>query len=239
MIYRKYGPKKINLSVIGLGGIVVKDTNPFEAQEIIEHAHNNGVNYFDVAPGYGNAQELMGPVIEVRRSDVFLACKTNKRDKENSKIELEDSLKKLRTDYFDLYQLHGMKSKEDYEEAMGKNGVIETLDKAKKDGKIKHVGFSCHSTEIAELLIENYDFDSVLLPVNWNLILKQGFAKDTIDKINKKGMNVLALKVMAHRLWKNKEEREIDKHNHKLELIRTILPVIIIILQVIILGKII
>jgi len=117
-------------------------------------------------------------------------------------------LKLLKTDYFDLYQLHGMKSKEDYEEAMGKNGVIETLDKAKKDGKIKHVGFSCHSTEIAELLIENYDFDSVLLPVNWNLILKQGFAKDTIDKINKKGMNVLALKVMAHRLWKNKEERE-------------------------------
>ena len=53
MIYRKYGPKKINLSVIGLGGIVVKDTNPFEAEEIIEHAHNNGVNYFDVAPGYG------------------------------------------------------------------------------------------------------------------------------------------------------------------------------------------
>lgn len=208
MIYRKYGPKKINLSVIGLGGIVVKDTNPFEAEEIIEHAHNNGVNYFDVAPGYGNAQELMGPVIEEIRSDIFLACKTNKRDKENSKIELEDSLKKLRTDYFDLYQLHGMKSKEDYEEAMGKNGVIETLDKAKKDGKIKHVGFSCHSTEIAELLIENYDFDSVLLPVNWNLILKQGFAKDTIDKINKKGMNVLALKVMAHRLWKNKEERE-------------------------------
>ena len=85
---------------------------------------------------------------------------------------------------------------------------IEALDKAKKDGKIKHVGFSCHSTEIAELLIENYDFDSVLLPVNWNLMLKQDFGKDTIDKITKKGISVLALKVMAHRLWKNKEERE-------------------------------
>ena len=70
-----------------------KRYKPFEAQEIIEHAHNNGVNYFDVAPGYGNAQELMGPGIEGIRSDIFLACKTNKRDKENSKIELEDSLK--------------------------------------------------------------------------------------------------------------------------------------------------
>ena len=104
MIYRKYGPKKINLSVIGLGGIVIKDTNLFDAEEIIKYAHNNGVNYFDVAPGYGNAQELMGPGIEKIRSDIFLACKTNKRDRENSKIELEDSLKKLRTNYFDLYQ---------------------------------------------------------------------------------------------------------------------------------------
>ena len=80
MFYRKYGPNETNISVVGLGGIVVKDTNPIEADEIINFAYNNGVNYFDVAPGYGNAQELMGPGIEKVRKDVFLACKTNKRD---------------------------------------------------------------------------------------------------------------------------------------------------------------
>ena len=208
MLYRNYGKNNQKLSVIGLGGISVKGLGEKKATEIINYAIDKGVNYFDVAPTYGDAQELFGSGLRGHRNKIFLACKTKFRSSKESIHDLENSLRILKTDYFDLYQLHGMKSKNDYEKAMGKNGVIETLDQAKKDGKIKHVGFSCHSTEIAELLIENYDFDSVLLPINWNLLLKQGFAKDTIHKITKKGINLLALKVMAHRLWKNKEERE-------------------------------
>ena len=208
MLYRNYGKNNQKLSVIGLGGISVKGLGEKKATEIINYALDKGVNYFDVAPTYGDAQELFGSGLRGHRNKIFLACKTKFRSSKESIHDLENSLRILKTDYFDLYQLHGMKSKNDYEKAMGKNGVIETLDQAKKDGKIKHVGFSCHSTEIAELLIENYDFDSVLLPINWNLLLKQGFAKDTIHKITKKGINLLALKVMAHRLWKNKEERE-------------------------------
>jgi len=208
MLYRNYGNNKQKLSVVGLGGISVKGLGQKKATEIINYAVDKGVNYFDVAPTYGDAQELFGVGLKGHRNKIFLACKTKFRSSKDATEDFNNSLKLLKTDYFDLYQLHGMKSKEDYEEAMGKNGVLETLDKAKKDGKIKHVGFSCHSTEIAELLIENYDFDSVLLPVNWNLILKQGFGKDTIDKITKKGISVLALKVMAHRLWKTKKERE-------------------------------
>ena len=208
MLYRNYGKNNQKLSVIGLGGISVKGLGEKKATEIINYAIDKGVNYFDIAPTYGDAQELFGSGLRGHRNKIFLACKTKFRSSKESIHDLENSLRILKTDYFDLYQLHGMKSKNDYEKAMGKNGVIETLDQAKKDGKIKHVGFSCHSTEIAELLIENYDFDSVLLPINWNLLLKQGFAKDTMHKITKKGINLLALKVMAHRLWKNKEERE-------------------------------
>ena len=208
MLYRNYGKNNQKLSVIGLGGISVKGLGEKKATEIINYAIDKGVNYFDVAPTYGDAQELFGSGLRGHRNKIFLACKTKFRSSKESIHDLENSLRILKTDYFDLYQLHGMKSKNDYEKAMGKNGVIETLDQAKKDGKIKHVGFSCHSTEIAELLIENYDFDSVLLPINWNLLLKQGFAKDTMHKITKKGINLLALKVMAHRLWKNNEERE-------------------------------
>ena len=208
MLYRNYGKNNQKLSVIGLGGISVKGLGEKKATEIINYSIDKGVNYFDVAPTYGDAQELFGSGLRGHRNKIFLACKTKFRSSKESIHDLENSLRILKTDYFDLYQLHGMKSKNDYEKAMGKNGVIETLDQAKKDGKIKHVGFSCHSTEIAELLIENYDFDSVLLPINWNLLLKQGFAKDTMHKITKKGINLLALKVMAHRLWKNNEERE-------------------------------
>ncbi len=211
MIYRKYGPKKINLSVIGLGGIVVKDTNPFEAEEIIEHAHNNGVNYFDVAPGYGNAQELMGPVIEGIRSDIFLACKTNKRDKENSKIELEDSLKKLRTDYFDLYQLHGMKTDDDFKNVSSKDGALETLFEAKEQGIVKHVGFSCHSVSVADKLIDNYDFDSILFPVNWALMLKHNFGVELLKKCEERDISVLALKCMANELWSDNNRGDFKK----------------------------
>tara|TARA_B100000683_G_C12479898_1_gene550960 strand:- start:105 stop:968 length:864 start_codon:yes stop_codon:yes gene_type:complete len=211
MIYRKYGPKKINLSVIGLGGIVVKDTNPFEAEEIIKYAHNNGVNYFDVAPGYGNAQELMGPGIEDIRSDIFLACKTNKRDKENSKIELEDSLKKLRTNYFDLYQLHGMKTQEDFNNVSSKNGALETLFKAKEQGIVKHVGFSCHSVSVADKLIDNFDFDSILFPVNWALILKHNFGTELLKKCEERDISVLALKCMANELWPDNNRGDFKK----------------------------
>ena len=211
MIYRKYGPKKINLSVIGLGGIVVKDTNPFEAEEIIEHAHNNGVNYFDVAPGYGNAQELMGPGIEGIRSDIFLACKTNKRDKENSKIELEDSLKKLKTNYFDLYQLHGMKTDEDFNNVSSKDGALETLFEAKEQGIVKHVGFSCHSVSVADKLIDNYDFDSILFPVNWALMLKHNFGAELLKKCEERDISVLALKCMANELWPDNNRGDFKK----------------------------
>ena len=211
MIYRKYGPKKINLSVVGLGGIVVKDTNPFEAHEIIEHAHNNGVNYFDVAPGYGNAQELMGPGIEGIRSDIFLACKTNKRDKENSKIELEDSLKKLKTNYFDLYQLHGMKTDEDFNNVSSKDGALETLFEAKEQGIVKHVGFSCHSVSVADKLIDNYDFDSILFPVNWALMLKHNFGAELLKKCEERDISVLALKCMANELWSDNKRGDFKK----------------------------
>ena len=211
MIYRKYGPKKINLSVVGLGGIVVKDTNPFEAHEIIEHAHNNGVNYFDVAPGYGNAQELMGPGIEGIRSDIFLACKTNKRDKENSKIELEDSLKKLKTNYFDLYQLHGMKTDEDFNNVSSKDRALETLFEAKEQGIVKHVGFSCHSVSVADKLIDNYDFDSILFPVNWALMLKHNFGVELLKKCEERDISVLALKCMANELWSDNNRGDFKK----------------------------
>ena len=151
MLYRKYGPDKINLSVVGLGGIVVKDTSVKETEAIINYAYDKGINYYDVAPGYGNAQDLMGPGLSKIRDKIFLACKTNKRDQEGSETELNDSLKKLKTDYFDLYQLHGMKSEDDYKKVNSANGALNTLFKAKDQGKVRHIGFSCHSIKVANL----------------------------------------------------------------------------------------
>ena len=124
---REYGNKGDMLSIIGFGGIVAKDTTAEEASQRVSFAIDQGINYFDVAPGYGTAEECLGPALEPYRKDVFLACKTGKRDKAGAAEELERSLKRLRTDHFDLYQLHAMRTWEDFDEATGPGGALETF----------------------------------------------------------------------------------------------------------------
>ncbi len=107
---RPLGRTGEHLSVIGFGGNIIKEEQPDEAARMVREAYEQGINYFDVAPLYGNAEELMGPPLEDFRREIFLSCKTNQRLAESSAMELERSLKRLRTDYFDLYQLHSVLS---------------------------------------------------------------------------------------------------------------------------------
>ena len=133
------------------------------------------MNYFDVAPGYGDAQELMGEGLRSYRKNVFLACKTKYRNQLDSTNDLNNSLKLLKTDYFDLYQLHGMKTYNDYQNVVSKDGALKTLIEAKEKGKVRYIGFSCHSIEVAKLLINEDIFDSILFPVNWGLMIKDHY----------------------------------------------------------------
>src|SRR5512136_360402 len=105
---RQYGQTKEKLSIIGFGGMVVKDVTPKEAANFVAEAVDRGVNYFDVAPFYGNAQQRLGPALKPYRQDCFLACKTLERDAAGAAKELKQSLKLLKTDYVDLYQLHAL-----------------------------------------------------------------------------------------------------------------------------------
>ena len=108
---RPYGTTGIDLSIVGFGGIVVKGVTAKQADLDVGWAIDQGINYFDVAPRYGNAQEMLGPALEPYRSGVFLACKTTKRDAAGAREELENSLRLLRTGHFDLYQMHSMKTR--------------------------------------------------------------------------------------------------------------------------------
>jgi aryl-alcohol dehydrogenase-like predicted oxidoreductase len=143
---RKYGKTEVMLSVIGFGGIVVMDTEQEKANRIVAEAYERGVNYFDVAPGYGNAEIKLGPALEPYRKNVFLACKTGHRAYTAAKKDFETSLERLKTDYFDLYQLHGITDVEkDVEAAFAEGGVMKLLLEEKKQGRIRHLGFSAHS----------------------------------------------------------------------------------------------
>jgi predicted aldo/keto reductase-like oxidoreductase len=208
MIKRPYGKTGIDLSVIGFGGILVMDETPEESSRLVSQAIDWGINYFDVAPSYGNAQECLGPALEPYRKEIFLACKSGKRSAEESQAELNESLKLLRTDYLDLYQLHAVTSDEDVEQILAPGGAMETLRAAKDAGVVRHLGFSAHSETAAIALMDAFAFDSILFPVNWVTWNTGKFGARVVDAAVEKGMAILALKSLAKRQWTNDEERK-------------------------------
>jgi len=212
---RAYGKTGEMLSMIGFGGIVVDKATPEQAASRVKEAIDYGINYFDVAPSYGNAEEMLGPALEPYRKDVFLACKTGERKKDGARKELEQSLKYLRTDHFDLYQLHAVTSLEDVDTIFGKDGAMETFVEARDEGKVKYLGFSAHSVEAAMALMEGFDFDSILFPFNFAAWYNGNFGPQVMEEAHKRGMGILALKAMAWRRWEEGEERNIDKTWYK------------------------
>jgi aryl-alcohol dehydrogenase-like predicted oxidoreductase len=211
---RRLGKTGVDLSIIALGGIVVTDTEQSFANNIVAEAFDRGINYFDVAPSYGNAQERLGPALEPYRQRVFLACKTLKRDKAGAAEELEQSLKLLRTDHVDLYQFHALTKKEELEQIFGPNGAMETYQAARKAGKIRFIGFSAHSVETALAALDRFDFDTILFPINFVLSSQANFGPQVLDRARQKGMGILALKAMAKTTWP-KSMKESDRPNPK------------------------
>jgi predicted aldo/keto reductase-like oxidoreductase len=194
---RVLGKTGEKLSVVGFGGIVAAKEEQKDANNYVAEAIDAGVNYFDVAPTYYDAEDRLGIALEGKRDKIFLACKTEDRSKEGAERLLQQSLKKLKVDHFDLYQLHAVTTAEDVERIFGPKGAMETFLKAKQEGIIRHIGFSAHSEEAAMSLMDNYSFDSILFPVNWVNILNGGFGVKVVQRAQEKGMGILAIKAMA------------------------------------------
>jgi aryl-alcohol dehydrogenase-like predicted oxidoreductase len=195
------------LSIIGFGGIVVRDATPQKASEDVKLAIDAGINYFDVAPSYGDAEIKLGPALEPYRKDVFLACKTGKRTKAEARAELEQSLKNLRTDHFDLYQHHAVTSLADVDTILGPGGAMETFIEARKEGKIRFIGFSAHSVEAAMALMDRFDFDTILFPFNYTTWHSGNFGPQVLARAKEKNMGILALKAMAKGPWEKGADR--------------------------------
>jgi len=205
---RPLGRTGENLSIIGLGGLVLAEETQEAANQIVREAIDHGINYFDVAPSYGNAQDRLGPGLKPYRDGVFLACKTLKRDKQGAESELNESLQKLQTNHFDLYQLHALSKTEDVAQALGPDGAMEAFIRAKKEGKIRFIGFSAHSAEAALLAMKQFDFDTILFPVNFVCFLKADFGPQVIAAAKEKKMGILALKALARQPWPEEEQRK-------------------------------
>jgi aryl-alcohol dehydrogenase-like predicted oxidoreductase len=204
---RTLGKTGEQLSIIGFGGIVVMNEETGAASNIVAEAVDRGINYFDVAPSYGNAQERLGPALAPYRKNCFLACKTEGRMKDDSRKQLEESLRLLKTDHVDLYQFHALTKMAELDKVLGPGGAMETMEAAKKEGKIRFIGFSVHSVETALAALDRYNFDTVLFPVNWVLFSQANFGPQVIERARQKGMGCLALKAMAKTVWSAEQKK--------------------------------
>ncbi len=204
----KLGKTDLLVSPLGFGGIVVMDSQAQQASDVVRDAVEAGVNYFDVAPSYGNAQEVLGGAIEPFRKDIVLSCKTLARDADGAKKELDRSLKELKTDHFDLYQLHGLiEVEKDVKAAFSKSGAMKTVLEAKRAGLIRYIGFSTHSSEAALAAMNEYDFDTVMCPVNYTIHHKSGLDIEILKEAKKRQMGIIALKALARRKLATGESR--------------------------------
>jgi aryl-alcohol dehydrogenase-like predicted oxidoreductase len=193
------------------GGIINTDETQEEADRYVAKAVAAGVNYFDVAPSYGNAEARLAPALKPFRKDVVLACKTTERSAEGSRRELLASLRALGVDHFDVYQLHALAKEADLEMAFAPGGAMETVLWARREGLIGHVGFSAHSEMVALRALNLYDFETVLFPMNWAMGLTTGWGDRIAQAATDKGFGLLCMKTMVHRKWLPGEERTFPK----------------------------
>jgi aryl-alcohol dehydrogenase-like predicted oxidoreductase len=201
---KKFGRTKELVSLLGLGGHAVgKASSLGEAIRIIHQALDAGITFMDNAWEYheGRSEEWMGQALKGRRDKVFLMTKvcSHGRDKKVALEQLDESLRRLRTDHLDLWQIHEVVYDNDPERHFAKGGVIEALDKAKMDGKVRYVGFTGHKYPSIhlEMLAQKYPFDAVQMPLNPLDGTYRSFEQKVLPLLSKRGIAAIGMKSMC------------------------------------------
>jgi predicted aldo/keto reductase-like oxidoreductase len=209
--YRKLGRTGQEISIIGFPGLALRHEDQEGSNRAVKRAFERGLNYFDVAPAYGREGECevkLGVALQqLERQQYFLSCKTKARDKDGARQELERSLKRLKTDHFDLYQLHHLVTPEDTQRAFGAGGALEALLAARDEGKVKWLGYSAHSTRAALDALKAHSFDTVMFPISFADYYLRDFGREVLDLALEKGAAVIAIKPMSMGAWPQGVER--------------------------------
>jgi len=207
MQYHVLGKTGLSVSRVIYGGIVSMLDGQDLSDQYVAWAIDHGINYFDVAPTYGDAQKKLGNSLLPYRSRIYLACKTTQRDAENAEAELRESMRLLHTDYFDNYQMHALTSVEEVKRALQPDGCLPFFAKMREAGTLHHLGITCHSEEAALFAMENFSFDTLMFPLNWHMNMGYGFGSRAVQAAREKGMGILAIKELIERRWKDEDER--------------------------------
>jgi len=193
-------------SIVIFGGAAFWLVNQSEADTALEMAAAHGINHIDVSPTYGQAETHLGPWLKDKkhRASVFLGCKTMMRDKPGAAKELKASLQTLQTDYFDLYQFHGVDDMATLHKILGQDGALTAVREAQRAGIVKYIGITGHKPSFLAEALKVFDFDTVMFPLNrveaahpsqaneYKALLKLAKEKDT---------GTLAIKAVTKSPW--------------------------------------
>lgn len=198
-----FGQTGRQVSPVGLGGEGVLRTHGrmAEAVAVIEEAIARGITYFDSAPAYADSECYYGKVWGENpdiRKRIFQTSKSACRDREGALRDLEASLKRLQTDYLDLWQIHDVRTSAECDEIGAKGGALEAFIDAREQGIVHALGVTGHhDPDVLNEAVRRWPVDAVLLPVNPVEDLIGGFMTRTISEAGKKGLAVIGMKVLG------------------------------------------
>lgn len=192
MEYRILGKTGLKITRLGFGGIPIQRIDAEGTKKLIRMLHDAGINYIDTARGYTVSEEYLGYALEGIRDDFILATKSMSRDKAGMAKDIDISLKNLRTDYIDLYQIHNPNLAQ-LEQVMAPGGALEALMEAKEQGKIGHIGVTIHLQEVFEKAVELDWVETIMFP--YNIVETHG--EDLIAKCAAKNIGFIDMKPLA------------------------------------------
>jgi len=201
---RTLGKTGENVTMLGLGGYHVGWTTEKDAQEVIETAIAGGVRFFDTAESYdnGGSETRYGKyLIPKYRDEIFLMTKSTAKNGKLAKEHLEGSLKRMNCDYIDLWQVHSLQTPDDVDERI-QNEVLEVFEKAKSEGKVKHIGFTGHQNPFAHKRMLDKTaatdiFETVQMPINVIDSHFHSFIKNVLPLAMERNFGILAMKTLS------------------------------------------
>ncbi len=192
MEYRILGKTGLKISRLGFGGIPIQRIDAEGTKTLIHKMKDLGINYIDTARGYTVSEEYLGYALEGIREHFVIATKSMARTKEAMAADIETSLKNLRTDYIDLYQIHNP-SMAQLEQVMAPGGALEALQEAKAAGKIGHIGLTAHSLDVFKAALELDWVETFMFP--YNIVETQG--EKLIAECAKRNIGFIDMKPLA------------------------------------------
>jgi aryl-alcohol dehydrogenase-like predicted oxidoreductase len=191
------------VTAVGLGGEGILRTTGRtpHARKVIQEALALGITYFDSAPAYQESELYLGSIWKenpAARQKIFQTSKSARRDRQGALSDLEKTLKRLHTDYLDLWQIHDIRSKGDLDALSGPNGALEAFVEAKKAGKVLNIGVTGHyDPNILAKAVAEWPIDSVMMPINPVEEILGGFLTTTLNEARRKRIAVIGMKILG------------------------------------------